>query len=438
MIQSHIKNGIKALISLFISLVFILTIAFIIKNSSNEYPDENRLYSEAGFADLTSAAQKRKQITRYGLRNGLNLPIFYFSIQPANFPKQIYSILPVRERKAVKSLLREGYPADLLLPLREKIINQLDTAPSNHAQFLVQFLRASTKSEIIQSLEQFEKNNIPIPPESLKLKNKYAHDIYPSFIWHGCQNQWHRAAKNFITGNWGSSKIDGQKVSTKIGSALPYTIILNGFAIVFLFISSIFIGSWWSQSKKTFWVKLTKQIAYFLYVMPLFWLAALAISFFTKPNGIFPLPSGLENQIDISHYLLPLTCIWLSSFGYLSRMFEDLLNKEWEKPYIKLGLHRGLSQKKLLKSYALPNAIVPVIALLGGALPALISGSLIIEVLFNIPGMGRLIWWSLQRQDWPVVVNIILLIAYFAWLGRWSADRLSQYLDPRMDWNIQR
>ncbi|NBC24482.1 MAG: ABC transporter permease subunit, partial [Bacteroidetes bacterium] len=382
MIQTHIKNGIKGLISLFISLVFILTIAFVIKNSNNEFPDENRLYSEGGFADLTSTAQKRNHLVSYGLRNDLNLPLFYFSIQPANFPERVCSILPIRERKAVKSLLKAGYPADLLLPLRKKIISQLDTTPSKHAQLLIQFLGASTKSEIIEVLDQIKKNNISIPSESQKLKKDFSPTIYPSFIWHGSQNQWHLAAKNFISGNWGRSRVDGQKVSTKIGQALPYTIILNGFAIALLFISSIFIGSWWSRSKHTFWVKFTKQIAYFLYVMPLFWLAALVISFFTKPNGIFPIPSGLEKQIDISHYLLPLSCIWLSSFGYLSRMFEDLLNKEWKKPYIKLGLHRGLSKNKLLKSYALPNAVIPIIALLGGALPALISGSLIIEVLF--------------------------------------------------------
>jgi peptide/nickel transport system permease protein len=163
-------------------------------------------------------------------------------------------------------------------------------------------------------------------------------------------------------------------------------------------------------------------------------MAALAIAFLTAPAGIFPLPSGIEKELDFTHFLLPLLCIWLSSFGYLSRMFEDNLSNEWEKPYIKLAKHRGLSERWVLIHYALPNAIIPIITVLGAAFPALVSGSLVIEVLFNIPGMGRLVWRSLQESDWPVVVNIILIIGVFAWIGRWGADRLSEYLDPRIKW----
>lgn len=437
MIHQKINKGVSILGSLLLSLIFILSIAFFIKNASQQFPDEQIISYEAGFADLSSAAHKRSQIVKYGQRQKLDLPLFYFSIRPAHYPRYTHEILPLREQKAVRELLRENIPGKLLFPWREKVVRQLDTVTPGHAGLLINLLQSSSRKELKQNLEVASNAGLDLPNESTELATAKAGFTLPAFYWHGSQNQWHLAGKNFLYGSWGVSRIDGQAVSSKIFSALPYTLLINGAAIILLFLTAILLGSWWARSQKRLGVKISRQIAYFLYVMPLFWLAALAIAFLTQPTGIFPLPSGVESQLDFSHYLLPLLCIWLSSFGYLSRMFEDKLRSEWSKPYIQLAQHRGINKKKLLFSYALPNSIIPIITLLGAAFPALVSGSLIIEVLFNIPGMGRLIWWSLQEQDWPVVFTVILIIGLFAWFGRWGADQWSRYLDPRMEWSEQ-
>jgi len=434
MIYKKIIKGGSILGSLLLSLIFILSIAFFIKNASHQFPDEHRVSYETGFANQMSLADKRTQVIKYGKSQKLNRPQFYFSIRPSHYPKMTHKILPLREQKAVRKLLLDNIPGKLILSWREKVIHQLDSLPQNKAVFLINLLQSSSRKELSQNLRLASKGGVNLPRESETLVTAKAGFTFPTLHWHGSQNQWHLAGKNFLFGNWGVSRIDGQAVSSKIFSALPYTLFINGAAIILLFLTAILLGSWWVRSKNRPGVQISRQIAYFLYVMPLFWLSALAIAFLTQPTGIFPLSSGMESKLDYSHYLLPLLCIWLSSFGYLSRMFEDKLRSEWSKPYIQLAQHRGIPQRKLLFSYALPNAIIPIITLLGAAFPALVSGSLIIEVLFNIPGMGRLIWWSLQEQDWPVVFNVILIIGFFAWLGRWGADQWSRYLDPRMKW----
>lgn len=435
MIRPMLSKAFRTLGSLLLSLVFILTIAFFIKNASQQFPDEKQVSYTSGFADFTSVANKRKQIIAYGKEQQLDIPTFYFSLRPSHFPASIHKILPLREQKAVRQLLNEQLQGDLLFSWRQKIIHQLDTASMASAAVLLPLLQSNSRADLEKSVRLASEAGIDLPTETSALLGESADAHWPVFHWHGMQNEWHLTASNFLSGQWGISTIDGLSVSTKIKAALPYTLLLNGSALLLLFLTALVVGSWWAQSEDSFWTAGTKQLSYFLYVMPLFWIAALAIAFLTQPKGVFPLASGLDNQISLLNFLLPLLCIWLSSFGYLSRMFEDKLRNEWEKPYIKLARHRGIPERKLLFSYALPNAIIPIITLLGAAFPALISGSLVIEVLFNIPGMGRLIWWSLQEQDWPVVINIILIIGLFAWLGRWGADKWSQKLDPRLVWS---
>src|SRR6056297_856465 len=426
-----LTKGIKIIASLFLSLFFILSIAFFIKSEHAAFPDEQ---NEMGFADLSSPTSKRTQTVKYGKKQQFDIPSFYFSVRPPHYPSLIHPILPLREREAFKGLLKDRIPGELLLTWRNQIVERLNTSELGQSRILINLLLSSSRKELEKNISLAKEKQLALPTITDSLTSRKASLGLPRFYWHGTQNQWHLTAKNFLIGDWGQSEIDGQAVSDKIFSALPYTMILNGCAIIILFFTALGMGSWWARSKNTLWVKLSRQIAYLLYVMPLFWLAALAIAFLTAPSGIFPLHSGIETHLDFSHFLLPLLCIWLSSFGYLSRMFEDSLKSEWQKPYIKLAKHRGLPNKWILFHYALPNAIIPIITLLGAAFPALVSGSLVIEVLFNIPGMGRLIWGALQENDWPVVFNIILIIGVFAWVGRWGADLLSQYLDPRINW----
>jgi peptide/nickel transport system permease protein len=433
-IYPHLIKGLKALASLLLSLIFLLSLAFIIHHAKQSFPDEKRIDQPAGYADFSSPQNKRNQRVKYGQQQHLDLPVFYFSIRPQYYPKELHKVLPLRERAAILGLLRDKVPGKAIRSWRQKIIAQLDTANADHSTALIRLLQSPSRKELKDQIQLARLNDIALPRETDALLAKKTASVLPSFHWHGMQNQWHQTAFNFIRGEWGTSVVDGQAVTKKVLSALPYTLLLNGSAILLLFLTAIGMGRWWAQSAHSPWVRLSRQISYFLYVMPLFWLAALAIAFLTEPTGFFPLPSGVEKQLNYSHYLLPLLCIWLSSFGYLSRIFEDNLRKEWQKPYIKMSRHRGLSEKKLLYSYALPNAVIPIITLLGAAFPALISGSLVIEVLFNIPGMGRLVWAALQEQDWPIVFNVILIIGVFAWLGRWGADQWSQYLDPRINW----
>jgi peptide/nickel transport system permease protein len=421
--------------SLLLSLLFIAWVAFFIQNRNSQLADE------ADFSGVTALPmhqypwEDRQRIIRNGKKKDLDLPLFYFSLRPRSYPAEYHKILPLRERVAARSLLEEGVPGDHILSLRNEVSRIAASVPQKKANRYLKILEIDNRVDLCSELKEVESPPTTLQSITADLCREHTASYWPTFYWHGSNNRWHHQWISFFTGQWGHSRVDGQSVNKKISAALPYTLIINGASLFLLFFTAIPMGSWWALRPNALAVKISRQLAYLFYVAPLFWLAALAIAFLTQPQGIFPLPAGAGSDFEIMHFALPLLCIWISGFGYLARLFEDTLRAEWNKPYIKFSRHRGLKTKKVLLHYAMPNALLPMITLIGAALPALISGSLVIEVLFNIPGMGRLIWWSLNAQDWPVVIITILLIGLFAWLGRWGADQLSLYLDPRIQWS---
>lgn len=421
--------------SLLLSLLFIAWIAFFIQNRSSQLADEVDFSGASALPMHQNPWEDRQRIIRNGKKKDLDLPLFYFSLRPNNYPADYHEILPLRERNAARSLLEEGVPGKHILSLRNEISRIAASVPQEKANRYLKILELDKRKDLCIALQLVESPTKPLQNMIAVLCQEYSTSYWPTLYWHGLHNRWHLQWKSFFTGHWGHSRVDGQAVNRKISAALPYTLMINGASLFLLFLTAIPIGSWWALRPDAFAVRMSRQLAYLFYVAPLFWLAALAIAFLTQPQGIFPLPAGASSDLGVKHFALPLLCIWISGFGYLARLFEDTLKAEWNKPYITFSRHRGLSTQKVLLHYALPNALLPMITLVGAALPALISGSLVIEVLFNIPGMGRLIWWSLIAQDWPVVIITILLIGIFAWLGRWGADQLSLYLDPRIQWS---
>ena len=237
-------------------------------------------------------------------------------------------------------------------------------------------------------------------------------------------------------------------MGTRIYSALGYTLWLSLWSILLTFIPGIPLGLFLAVSKKKYLKNSLRTLVYGLYSTPLFWLATLLLIFFTSPDygswtHIFPSPAALMLQdsgtgglwASIGYFALPVICLSLNGMAFIARQMEQSAVREKFKTYILMSKARGNTDFKTLWHHLFPNALFPMITLLGAVLPALISGSLVIEVIFNIPGMGRLMWDSIFGQDWNTVYTVLMLGGILTIAGQLLADLLYVKNDPRVHYD---
>jgi peptide/nickel transport system permease protein len=181
--------------------------------------------------------------------------------------------------------------------------------------------------------------------------------------------------------------------------------------------------------------------------MPSFWLAMLCIVFLTTAEygswlDLFP-TSGVgmitddmswwsRTAVRSDHLTVPVICILVGSLAYLTRQMRGSMLRELRQDYIKLARAKGLSERRVLWHHAFRNALFPMITMIGSAFPAAVSGSIILEVIFSIPGMGRLLYQSILSKVWPVVYAMVLLAATLTVIGYLIADLLYKRADPRI------
>ena len=130
--------------------------------------------------------------------------------------------------------------------------------------------------------------------------------------------------------------------------------------------------------------------------------------------------------------VLPVATYVYGSFSFLTHIHQEKLKEEWTKPYITTAKAKGLSKGKVFIKHALKNSLFPLITAFGNYFPALIGGSIIIENLFSIPGMGFLTLQAVQDADFPVIRAIFLLTALFTFSGYLLSDVLYFLADPRL------
>lgn len=429
----------KLLLSLAASLIILLLLSLWYRTSliGNELVTQElneQLYSQSLHQQRLLTIQKEKEWQ-------LHKPLFYFSVRPRGLKDSIYSITPLAEQKALVKLLLEGGNEELLFQMRRKVVSALPNLSPKAARSALELLQAQNPSQWLaayQVLKEDESLNLAsIEDQELIVKKPWSY-LLPAFSWHGINNQFHHFLYSILRGQWGRSKVDGQQISRKIKDALPHTLLISLSSLLLSLLIGIFMGTIWALYPKHHLVTLLKSLAYFLTVIPIFWIASLMISLLTPAYGIplFDLPSPMAfEEFTLHPYLFPICTIVLASWGYLARQFEDQLNQELKSAYVKIAQTRSIGRSKWLLKYCFPNAIIPIIGLMGGSLGILVSGSLVIEILFNIPGMGRLLFESIRFDDYSLITYLLLLMGIVTLLGRWLSDRLMEWLNPRINFN---
>lgn len=272
--------------------------------------------------------------------------------------------------------------------------------------------------------------------ESLKNMEKIYHlnePIYTQYL------EWLR---NFLKLNLGFSLVDGTSVAKKIAERLPITLLINIITLILSLVISIPIGVISATKKDSFIDKFFTFFVFSGYAMPSFWLALLLILLFSVKLHMLPIsglhsfnvkPGSFYYYWDMAkHLAIPIFIGVFGSLAGFARYVRSGMIDVLDKDFIKLMHLRKIDKKTILYKHALKNALLPLVTIMGLSIPSLIGGSVIIESIFAIPGMGQLFYYSAMARDYPTVMGILAISSLLTLLGNLLADITYAIVDPRI------
>ncbi len=244
-----------------------------------------------------------------------------------------------------------------------------------------------------------------------------------------------------LQGNLGYAYSYHQSVASLIAINLPRTLILVVTAIAISHVIAVIVGIYQAAHRDQPIDHLLTALLYFLYAMPTFWLGVLMVSIFSITLGWFP-SGGLYNPLltqptfgsYIDHLVLPASVLIIGSVAGWGRYMRSSMSETLVQDYIRTARAKGLNERAILVRHALKNSLLPLITLVGMSLPGLFSGALIIEIIFDYPGMGLLFWNAAQQRDYPILLGIVIMVGVLTILGNLLADILYAVVDPRIQY----
>ncbi|MGJ0315415.1 ABC transporter permease [Arcobacter cryaerophilus gv. pseudocryaerophilus] len=239
--------------------------------------------------------------------------------------------------------------------------------------------------------------------------------------------------------DFGISFTSGEKVKEEILSRIPITLTINIVSMILIFIISLYFGIKSAMKKNSIFDRFTNQLSLLSFSMPSFYLALVLVLVFSIKFELFPIAGlhSVPNDGSLNYYLdfawhltLPIFIIVFGGIGSLILYIRALTIEILKSDYIFFARARGLDNKKILRYYILPNLYPPVITLLGLSLPGIIGGSVILETIFSIDGMGLLFYQSALSHDYPVIMGILIIGAFLTLIGNMFADLILLKLNP--------
>lgn len=371
---------VKRILLIIPTLLLVSMVTFLLSSLVSQDPVISLLQSRGAISSMDEGVSNHQQYARVYKELHLEKPNFYFSIVPSHYPENINSIIDPNERTKARSGLQD------------------------------------------QKL------------------------FFPKVYWHGLDNRYHRWISALLGGSFGVSQSNGQTVARVVSRALAWTLVLTLIDILISFVLGIYIGYYLSIDPNGKIQRVLNQILYLLYSIPKFWLATLLVVYMTTNDygswtNIFPsvgmdvLPgasSWAQVRYNLPKLILPIICLSIFSISYISRILRRSILNEMEAPYVLTAYSKGLSREQVVRRHALPNAMLPLITILSGSVAGTLAGSVVIEVIFNIPGIGRLMYDSILIADWSVVYCIVLLLALVVSVAYLIGDLCYAYFNPQI------
>ena len=236
---------------------------------------------------------------------------------------------------------------------------------------------------------------------------------------------------------------DARPVLQKIGERLPVTLLLNIVELMIIVLLAIPIGVLSATRQYSKFDKVTTVFVFVGFATPDFWLALMLMIVFGVQLGWLPI-SGLRSptweylafwrqQWDfVAHLILPILVATFGGLAGFSRYMRQSMLEVVRQDYIQSARAKGLSESVVIGKHALRNALLPIVTVLGLSLPGLIGGSVIVETIFAIPGMGQLMVQAVFERDYPVIMGNLVIVATITLVANLIADLTYSLVDPRI------
>jgi peptide/nickel transport system permease protein len=241
---------------------------------------------------------------------------------------------------------------------------------------------------------------------------------------------------NVVTGNFGKSLKYQEDVSGLIAQRLPITIYLSVLALLLSVVIGIGAGIICAVRRGSLLDSAITILANTGISLPMFWLGILGIYLFGLKLGWLPI-QGYTSPLDdfwlsLRKVIMPVICLAIPSIAILARQTWSSMLEVVRQDYIKTAWAKGLTERVIIVNHALKNALIPIVTLLGLQLRLVVSGSVVVETVFNIPGMGRLLVNATFSKDFITVQAITLVIGIVVLLSNLIVDISYGWLDPRI------
>lgn len=406
---------------------------------------------------------------------GMSGPVFYFSITSQAYPDTLHRILSKDERENWRKLIAQygnweqisNYKSSIQT-LKYKLFEVPDSVGKSDIKKIrreLSFLPLLSKDGAINArlqklLEVYNNNSALskyVEKEVAELQNNYESIKYnptreqlyiPALHWYGLDNQYHRWITRTLSGDFGFSIVNLRPVTSEIKDAIFYTFLMMFLAILLSYLVAIPLGVFSAKNRGLRFDKIITLILFMLYSLPSFWVATMMVVFFTTPEygmDIFPniglgklrstAPFWDRFWETAKHLILPVLCLSYARLAFISRQMRGGMLNVLNMDYVRTARAKGLDERGVIWKHGFRNSLFPIITLFASVLPATLAGSVVIEVIFNIPGMGKLTLDAILLNDYPIVFAVLLLSAVMTMIGILIADILYAYTDPRVSFN---
>ncbi|GCD82997.1 peptide ABC transporter permease [Parageobacillus thermoglucosidasius] len=255
--------------------------------------------------------------------------------------------------------------------------------------------------------------------EALREELKFHEPVYIQY-WH-----W---LKRFFQFDLGNSYITRQPVLSELLSRFPATLMLTCASLIVMILISVPLGILSALYKNTWVDHLSRLFALVGSSIPSFWLGLLFIEWFSIKLEILP----SMGKGTVKHIILPSLTLGIAMSAVYVRLLRSSLLENWNEDYVKAARARGIKERRIFLSHVFRRALIPVVTIFGMSLGSLISGTVVVEVLFSYPGIGKMVVDAMIRRDYPVIQGYVLFITILIIIINIFVDICCRCLNPEI------
>jgi peptide/nickel transport system permease protein len=250
---------------------------------------------------------------------------------------------------------------------------------------------------------------------------------YVLYVWH------------LLHGNLGFSYHFDESVGALLGQDLPKTALLVGLSYVIALLIAVPIGVVQALRRNHVIDHGFTMLAFIGYSMPTFWLGMLLVVVFSNSLHIFP-PEGPQGATvsavlqQPSALVLPVATLTIVTVAQFSRFIRSAMIDNLLQDYVRTARAKGLTPRRVVVRHVLRNSLLSIITLVGLSLPVVLAGAVVVEALYNYPGMGWLFWTAAGSHDYPVLMGFTVVVGVATVLGNLLADIAYAFADPRIQY----